>query len=158
MEKLDLTRISSKDEILSQLSSLVNDGIITQNELNAVNTESILKFATSSVGERIIKNYRKVKKEFSFKYMTDASEVFDINSSESIIIQGTIDLFFEDTDGRLVLLDYKTDKVKENGQALIADRYRIQLECYAKALETMLGKKVKEKLIYLFDTNEVISV
>lgn len=158
MEKLDLTRISKKEDIVSQLTSLAADGIITEDELNSIDTERILRFANSSVGKRIAENYKNVKKEFSFKYMTDASDIFEIETNEKIIVQGTIDLFFEDADGEIVILDYKTDKVSPRGKEAIAERYRVQLDCYAKALETMLGKRVKEKLIYLFDTDEVVSV
>ena len=86
------------------------------------------------------------------------TDIFEIKTEEKIIVQGTIDLFFEDADGELVILDYKTDKVSPHGKEAIADRYRIQLECYANALGKILGKKVKEKLIYLFDTDEVVSL
>ena len=158
MEKLDLTRISKAEDIVSQLQMLEYGGIITKDELNAIDTDKILSFANSSVGKRIADNYERVKKEFSFKYMTDASDIFEIKTEEKIIVQGTIDLFFEDADGELVILDYKTDKVSPHGKEAIADRYRIQLECYANALGKILGKKVKEKLIYLFDTDEAVSV
>ena len=158
MEKLDLTRISQAEDIVSQLQMLEHGGIITKDELDAIDTDKILSFANSSVGKRIADNYERVKKEFSFKYMTDASDIFEIKTEEKIIVQGTIDLFFEDADGELVILDYKTDKVSPHGKEAIADRYRIQLECYANALGKILGKKVKEKLIYLFDTDEVVSL
>ncbi len=62
-------------------------------------------------------------------------------------MQGIIDVFFEETDG-LVLLDYKTDRVK-TGEELV-ERYHTQLEYYGQALEQLLGKKVKETWIYSF--------
>ncbi len=53
-------------------------------------------------------------------------------------------------------MDYKTDKVSCE-QELI-DKYRVQLEYYAQALERLTGKDVKEKLIYSFALEKEIEV
>lgn len=67
--------------------------------------------------------------------------------TETVLIQGIIDVFFEE-DGELVLADYKTDAVKEAEE--LVRRYRVQLDYYAMALERLLGKRVKERIIYSF--------
>ena len=54
---------------------------------------------------------------------------------------------FIEKDG-IVLIDYKTDRVKTKEELI--RRYRKQLELYQEALEQNLGKKVKEKIIYSF--------
>lgn len=56
----------------------------------------------------------------------------DWDSDERILIQGIIDAFFEE-DGKLVLVDYKTDYV-ENSDILIR-RYEAQVRYYTRALE-----------------------
>ena len=73
---------------------------------------------------------------------------------ETVILQGIIDCFFEEADG-FVLFDYKTDKVRNNS-AEIKERYKKQLDLYARAIEELTKKKVKEKYLYLFDSGEVI--
>ena len=70
-----------------------------------------------------------------------------------MLIQGVIDVYFEE-DGELVVADYKTDRV-ENGREL-SEKYRKQLEYYARALQQLTGKKVKEKIIYSFRLHEEI--
>ena len=72
-----------------------------------------------------------------------------------ILIQGIIDVFFEEPDG-IVLLDYKTDRVKSSRE--LAGRYHAQLELYQEAIERSTGKKVKERLLYSFCLGEVVSV
>ena len=57
-----------------------------------------------------------------------------------------------------MIVDYKTDKVVGDNSDYIKDRYRIQLDYYAYALEKIYGKKVKEKVLYLFDTGESVSL
>ena len=74
---------------------------------------------------------------------------------EDILVQGVIDVYFEEGD-ELVLMDYKTDRVAEAEELL--KRYRTQLDYYAQALERLTHKKVKEKLIYSFALEEVITI
>lgn len=74
-------------------------------------------------------------------------------ADELVLIQGVIDVYFEE-DGELVVADYKTDQV-ENGRELV-EKYRKQLEYYARALQQLTGKKVKEKIIYSFRLHEEI--
>ena len=80
--------------------------------------------------------------------------------SETVLIQGIIDVFFEEEDG-YVLLDYKTDAVQKAEELI--KRYQIQLQYYAQALEQMSGyhqtgegKSVKEQIIYSFKLGEEI--
>ena len=101
----------------------------------------------------------KLKKEQPFVLGVEADRIYPENggekSGELLIVQGIIDLFFEE-DGEIVLLDYKTDRVRTEEE--LTGRYRIQLEYYQEALEKSLGKHVKEKLIYSFALGKEIRV
>ena len=70
-----------------------------------------------------------------------------------MLIQGIIDAFFEE-DGRLVVVDYKTDLVAK-GQELIK-RYQVQLDYYKEALNRITGKEVSQKIIYSFALGQEI--
>ena len=61
--------------------------------------------------------------------------------------------YYEEEDG-LVVLDYKTDRVRESRE--LVERYHGQLDYYARALEQATGKTVKEKIIYSFTLGEEI--
>ena len=79
---------------------------------------------------------------------------------EDVLVQGIIDVFWLEEDS-IVLLDYKTDRVKE-AQELVM-RYQKQLELYADALSRVFskeGKKIdaKERLIYSFRLQEVVNL
>ena len=76
-------------------------------------------------------------------------------TEEKIFIQGVVDCLFADGDG-LVLVDYKTDRVKEGRE--LAGKYATQLRLYAQAVEAILQKPVKETYLYVFSTSEVISM
>jgi len=58
-----------------------------------------------------------------------------------------IDAYFEE-DGKLILVDYKTDRNAD--EAELAERYRPQQEAYAQALEKLYGRPVAEMYLYSF--------
>ena len=76
---------------------------------------------------------------------------------ENILVQGIIDAWFLEED-RLVLVDYKTDRVYPRQEGLLREKYRVQLENYAQALECLTGKRVAEKVIYSFSMSKEIRV
>lgn len=62
----------------------------------------------------------------------------------TVIIEGIIDLLYEDDDGRLVILDYKSDRVDSDVEvAAKLDDYRMQGVAYAAAIEQATGRTVK---------------
>ena len=85
-----------------------------------------------------------------------ASEITpELQSKETVLIQGIIDAYFEE-EGELVLVDYKTDYVERGQGKELAERYRTQMTYYAKALEQLTGKQVREKIIYSFSLGEEV--
>lgn len=158
MEKLDFKSVKSPEDIVTQLDKLHSDALIDESEYKLINPQKIFGFFCSDIGKRMCADNISLNKEFSFKYLESASEFFDVDTDEKIVIQGTIDVFFEDYDGRLVVVDYKTDKITGGDTTIIAKRYCSQLDYYAKALMKITGKTVKEKILYLFDNGEAISV
>ena len=65
------------------------------------------------------------------------------------VLEGFIDLLFEE-DGKLVIVDYKTDAIDANAAEYIAnDRYSEQAGSYALITEQVTGKRVKD-VIFLF--------
>ena len=60
-------------------------------------------------------------------------------------VYGIIDAVWRE-DGRFVVVDFKTDHVLEP-PAVLADRYRVQLQAYADALTAATGVEVAETLL-----------
>ena len=79
---------------------------------------------------------------------------------EMVLIQGIIDVFWMEND-KIILLDYKTDRVKQAQELLM--RYQTQLQLYADALSRVFSTDTKkmvaeEKLIYSFHLKEVVTL
>ena len=116
----------------------------------AVNPGKILRFMESPMAERmrLAAKAGKLWKEQPFMLGISADRLSpEFPDTEEILVQGIIDVFFEEDDG-IVLLDYKTDVIKTPGE--LADRYRVQLDYYGEALGRMTGKRVKERVLYSF--------
>ena len=61
-----------------------------------------------------------------------------------VVIEGIIDLLYQDDDGQLVILDYKSDRVDDNAAAdAKLEHYRMQVVAYAAAVESATGNTVK---------------
>ena len=156
LECFDFTR--GPDTLKEQLEEMEQQNRVEKNLLERIYVPSLRKFLKSALGRRLTAAAcaGKLYKEKPFVMGKPAKEVLEESSSqEMMLIQGIIDVFFEEADG-IVLLDYKTDRVS-SGQEL-ADRYRAQMELYQEAIERALGKPVKEKLLYSFRLGETVAV
>ena len=74
---------------------------------------------------------------------------------EKVILQGIIDAFIMEEDG-IILVDYKTDRVKDGEE--LRNRYQKQIDLYSEALEQILGKKVKRRVLYSFSLGEEVDL
>ena len=156
LECFDFTR--GPDTLKEQLEEMEQQNRVEKSLLELIYIPSLRKFLKSSLGQRLraAACAGKLYKEKPFVMGKPAKEVLEESSSqEMMLIQGIIDVFFEETDG-IVLLDYKTDRVS-SGQELV-NRYRAQMELYQEAIERALGKPVKEKLLYSFRLGETVAV
>jgi len=68
--------------------------------------------------------------------------------SRSVILTGTIDLVFKETDG-WVVIDYKTDRPKnEKDYPKLVEVYQKQIAIYSQVWQDITGEKVKQSSIY----------
>ncbi|GAA0177654.1 helicase-exonuclease AddAB subunit AddA [Clostridium sediminicola] len=161
MQKIDITRVSSIEEIREQINELVNKEFISDDEAQIINPYKILNFFKSDVGVRMLKADL-VKSEVPFLIEMKSTEIYkelheEEYGDEYILLQGIIDLFFQEGE-EFVLVDYKTDFVNDNNLKEIKERYSIQLDYYASAIEKITGRKVKEKYLYLFGIDREVLI
>lgn len=145
-------------EVVRQLEELRTRGRISDETAALVERKKVWYFLQTDLARRIMQahNNGELYREQPFVMGIPAREADPaIDSDELVLVQGIIDLYFEE-DGELVLLDYKTDAVKEAGQLI--DRYRTQMDLYARALAAATGKEVRQKLIYSFRLGELVEV
>ena len=148
MENLDF---SKKEELQMQLEELVSCGKMSRDEAAAVRLSDIRRFLKTKTGKEMEKAALagKLHREQPFVLGVPAETIReDWSSDETVLVQGIIDAWFEDEDGEIVLVDYKTDHIADREK--LAERYRGQLSYYAQALEKLTGRTVKTQVIYSF--------
>lgn len=158
MEKLDFSAECDENSVNAQIDSMIERGFITENQASYVNRQNIAKLFSTELGKKMKLNYKSLKREYSFKILIDASDInSDAPKGDKTVVQGMIDVCFEDDNNGIIIVDYKTDKVSGNVDD-IARRYKPQLDYYARALEISFGKKVSKKYLFLLDCGQVVEV
>lgn len=140
-----------------QIDALCALGRMQEADAKRLNWKQLLGFLQSDTAKRmrVAAEQGTLEREKPFVMSVPANLVWEESRpEEEVLIQGIIDVFWEEADG-IVLLDYKTDHV-DNAQELV-HRYKKQLELYADALSRFFSEKpVKEILIYSFALAETI--
>lgn len=160
MEHLPYEELQAEYDFDRLFSGLCEKGYLTEEDKKCLEPEYFQKFCESGIGQRMKAAAERglLRREQLFMLGLPAAEVYpDTSSKETVMIQGIIDAYFEEDD-QLVLVDYKTDSVKDMTGRELAEKYQVQLEYYAQALERLVGKKVREKIIYSFALGKEITV
>ena len=149
---------AARVDIDAQLKRLTEEGYLTEAQANSIDRERAKRFIESGLVTRCL-NADEVYKEYRFNVKIPAKLVDpDIEEAlweETVILQGAVDLAFVEN-GELVIVDYKTDRVKH--PEMLAERYTSQLLLYKDAMEECLGLPVKECLIYSIHHSAEIKV
>ena len=158
LELLNYELAYDENSLTAMMEELQKERKLSDEMVQCIRKADILRFLNSDSGRRMqaAAKRKQLSKEQPFVLGIDAKEIYpDIKGEERILVQGIIDVYFEE-DGELVVLDYKTDNVRSAKE--LRDRYHAQLDYYAQALEQLLQKKVKEKIIYSFTLGEEIII
>ena len=132
--------------------------ILDEEELPLLNKEQFQTFLSSSLGECFKKAYREKRlfRENHFMRALPYHSLFPERPEEDeVLLQGIIDAFIVEDDG-IILVDYKTDRVKNEEE--LRERYRKQIMLYSDALEAILGKKVKRRVLYSFYLGKEVEI
>lgn len=143
----------SKD--IAQLSDF-----LSREEYGLLNQEKLKKFLDSPLGQLFAKAYKEntLYREQHFMQEVEYEKLFPEDGGdnvEKVILQGIIDAFIMEEEG-IILVDYKTDRVKDGEE--LRNRYQKQIELYSEALEQILGKKVRRRVLYSFSLGEEVDL
>lgn len=142
-----------------ELKRLVAGGMLTETEANAVDIKAVSAFFAGALAKRILKA-EKVFKEYEFTFGIPVRELYpevpeNVAGSEKIIIEGVADCAFVEN-GRLIIVDYKTDRVASGDE--LKELYASQLGIYRRCLEQVIGLPVEQTLIYSFRLGKTVEI
>lgn len=138
---------------------LVCDGFLTQQQGASLDFAKIRRFFSGPLYERI-RHSPRCMRELPFTVERPAQRFSPglpaaDSPQDRITIQGIADCVFEEN-GALVIVDYKTDRIKTAGE--LAERYTGQLHLYAEAFASTLELPIADCLLYSFQLGVTVSV
>ncbi len=139
------------EDIRTALGALVSHKMIRPEMVSDIEPyfSSVSRFTSSSLCARLIAA-EKDKGRGPFREIPFSITV-PVGKSDMSLVQGMIDCWFIEN-GCAVLIDYKSDRIEgSHGQKaqVLQERYAVQLEYYAKAIEAASGLCVTERIIWL---------
>lgn len=150
--------LNAKESLDSEVERLKNLGLLTGEQTKLIDKAKIKNLLNSELVQRII-NSSLVYREEQFCAKLNPSQVFNeyenVNTDAEIIVQGAVDVAFEEN-GKLVIVDYKTDRVKDISKLAIL--YEKQLEIYRLAMEQSTEMIVSECIICSVHLGEYIKL
>lgn len=180
MQQLDFSALEGLDEsdyptaIQEQAQAWLAAGFMEASQWEAVKLASICQFLASDLGQVLIKQAKSLHREQAFSYRLPAAKLFARQlgadqlqelANSQLLVHGVVDNYLNLPDGRLILIDYKTDRYRPWASLTksaqidqIVDKYRFQMSLYARALSLAKGKQVTEVYLVLLDFDQVVSV
>ena len=157
LQTMDFAKGGSRTEIEEEVQRLCTQGFLSRRQAEAVDVAAIARLFASELGRRM-RGCPRVLREFKFSLLCDAEEIYGTAAGEQMLLQGVVDCCLEEPEG-LVIIDYKTDRVRtaweieERGKA-----YRGQILSYARAMDRIHGKKVKQCLLYFLTPGKCLEI
>ena len=150
-----------------ELDRLISERFLPETARELVRLDELRTLAASEfLGELI--SARWLRRELRFNSMlpaalfTEDATLTEALSDRTVLVQGVIDCVCETEDGRLILIDYKTDRVdrrdRDAARRLLRERHREQLGYYALAVEQMLGRRPDVTLLYSLCLGEAVTL
>ena len=157
LQYMDFACAHSFESIEREIERLCRQRFISPREASLVDIAAIGKLFASPLGRRIRKA-QKLRREFKFSVLVDGGEFFPEAKGEKLLLQGVVDCCIEE-DGKLVIIDYKTDNVRTEEQIEQRGRlYAGQLRVYALALSRIFGMEVSECLLYFISPGKMLEI
>lgn len=147
LEILDFNQIDTMESLKNYVSQLVEKQVISKKDVKHINLKKIDLFLQSDLGQEV-KASKEVKKEEEF--------VVSLEKYSHSLIQGVIDLYYLNSNGNVVLVDFKTDRLEKEEEFI--QKYKIQLQIYREAIEKLTDWKVEKVYIYSFHLDKKIEV
>ena len=135
--------------IAAQVQALAARGQLTAREAQAVNTASLLQLMRTPLGAALAaaEAAGTLRREFRFSLLCPAETFFPGAGEEQVLLQGVVDAWFETEDG-LVIVDYKTDRIRPDAVPERTAYYAAQLRAYAGAMARITGRPVCRRTLY----------
>ncbi len=148
----------ASENLEGEILRLNEAGFLNDLQVSSLDRNRLKKFFTSHLAKRMLSSPN-VFREKKFIIKIPVSEIEEniegYYDDESVVVQGIIDCAFEEN-GKIILIDYKTDRVSNPEQ--LRERYSSQLDIYKRAVRECLGYEIEKTVLYSFFLNQEVEL
>ncbi len=171
---LDLAAATSgagEQGVRAQIDRMQRHAMLTAAEADTTRPLAalFLRYAVSPLGRRIQAAERagRLYREMPFTLRFDAAAIHGDDAGgfapeDAVLVQGIIDLWFVDPEtADVVLVDFKSDRLRADEasiQQILTQRYQLQLDYYAQAIQQATGRAVTQCYIWLLDAGQAYKI
>ena len=169
LEFCDFRRFYESD-VETECKYLIENGFLLSVSAEIIHKKWLALFRESQLMQWILEAKR-IYREQKFGLHIPMRELTkdplrqEMLGEHTIFVQGSIDLVLQTEDGKLLLIDYKTDHITEKERtapSLLAknlrDRHGVQLSYYAKAVKALFGKSPDSIYIYSVPLGKTVEI
>ena len=159
-----------KEGAENELARLVGESFLSKEDAERVRIDEVEMFRHSDLLRQML-GAKKLWRELRFNVRLDAAmftsdeELKEAYSGSDVLVQGVIDCLYEDENGDLHLVDYKTDRLtkaelsdRELASEKLYSAHSLQLGYYAEAVERMMGKRPVSIEVYSLPLGDTVDV
>lgn len=159
-----------KNGVESELSRLVDSEFLSADSAKLVRIDEIERFTSSRLFNDI-RNAKELFREFRISVMLPASLFTSDEDKKSayegseLLLQGVIDCLYSDENGKLHLIDYKTDRLKKEeledkslAEKALSEKHALQLSYYALAVEKIFGQRPESVKVYSLHLGDTVNI
>ncbi len=169
LEFCDFARLADLG-VEAECQRLIQEKFLSVETVEILHRKQLDAFCQSNLMQWI-KDAKDIRREQKFGILvpmhklTSQEGLSELLQKHSLFVQGSIDLLITTKDDRLLLIDYKTDRLTESEKedpSLLAQKmkemHQAQLACYAAACQELFGKRPNDICIYSLPAGRAISI
>lgn len=172
----DSGEIEKLASISVKQAMIENELEIDKDDINSLKNLGVLSLAGESKSEKLMEIYENFIKACAIsyypvirEYMKDVEHIYtetsfsyfnkeNSDNDRKEWVNGTADLILKYKDGRIVLIDYKSDNdfnlTDEQMNSLFNDKYSPQIDLYKEIIEKQFGEKPTEAVLISFSQKD----
>ena len=156
MQYADYAKCGTVRGVKEEIERLCRMDILTRQQADAVKPDLIAGFFASRPG-RLVLGADRLHRELKFSLLVDSEEIPGFAAGEKVLLQGVVDCCVE-KNGRLTVIDFKTDRVTDATLPERAGYYAGQLAVYALAVSRLFKLPVERKLLYFLTAGKTVEL
>ena len=160
LQHLDFSAATDAGRVASELHRMEAEGVLNGDEHALVDQTGIEWFVCTPLAGAIRRAGNAYRREFQY-IATEPPEYFDRSigsgSTDDVLVRGIVDGILPVADG-IEIVDFKTDALRPEDVPARRERYRPQMELYARAMSRIWRRPVRACWLVFLGVKELVEL